>query len=288
MAVNVKDYDLDRENTWCPGCGNFAILDVLKNTLAGLGLPPNKVLVISGIGQAGKMPGHFRVNTFNVLHGRVLPAATGASLANNRLKILAIGGDGDGLAEGGNHLIHAARRNINVTYMMHNNMVYGLTKGQVSPTSDKGLQTPTTPGGNPVAGLNPVLLLLGLRASFVARSFSGSKEQLGSIIEKAIKKPGFAFIDILQPCPIFNKVNTHGWFKKRVYDINEEGHNPNSLNGAFKLAMEWGERIPTGIFYDEPEARLAFNEALVGTQNQPLAETELNPLDIEEVIKEHL
>ncbi len=288
MGVKVEDFDLDRENTWCPGCGNFAILDVVKETLANLGLPPHKVQVISGIGQAGKMPGHFRVNTFNVLHGRALPAATGVSLANSGLKILVIGGDGDGLAEGGNHLIHAARRNIDVTYMMHNNMVYGLTKGQVSPTSDKGLKTPTTPGGNPIAGLNPIQLLLGLKASFVARSFSGNKEQLGSIIAKAIEKPGFAFIDILQPCPSFNKINTHGWFKKRVYDINEEGHKPDNLSEAFKAAMEWGERIPTGIFYDEEEERPVFNEALTGSQDQPLVDAELNPLDIKEIMKEHL
>jgi len=288
MAVNVKDFDLDRENTWCPGCGNFAILDVLKNTLANLGLSPSKVLVVSGIGQAGKMPGHFRVNTLNVLHGRVLPAATGVSLSSNRLKIIAVGGDGDGLAEGGNHIIHAARRNIDVTYLMHNNMVYGLTKGQVSPTSDSGLQTPTTPNGNPLAGLNPVMLLLGLKANFVARSFSGSKEQLGRILEKAIKKPGFAFIDILQPCPSFNKVNTHGWFKKRVYDINEEGHKPDSLSEAFKAAMEWGERIPTGIFYDNQNAKPVFNEALLGSRDRSLTEEKLNPLDIEDIMKEHL
>lgn len=224
--------------------------------------------------------------TFNVLHGRVLPAATGISLASNELKILAIGGDGDVLAEGGNHLIHAARRNINVTYLMHNNMVYGLTKGQVSPTSDEGLKTPTTPGGNPVAGLNPILMLLGLKASFIAQPFSGSKEQLSSIIERAIQKPGFAFIDILQPCPSFNKVNTR--FKKRVYDINEECHRPDNLSEAFQAAMEWGERIPTGIFYDEPEARPVFNEVLFGFQDQPLVEAVLNPLGIKEMIKVHL
>ncbi len=288
MAVNIKDFDLARENTWCPGCGNFAILDTLKQTLSDLGLPPEEVLVVSGIGQAGKMPGHFRVNTFNVLHGRVLPAATGVSLSNNKLKILAIGGDGDGLAEGGNHIIHAARRNIDVTYMMHNNMVYGLTKGQVSPTSEKGALTPTTPEGNMLAGLNPILLLLGLRASFVARSFSGDKEQLSGIIKKAIRKPGFAFIDILQPCPSFNKVNTHGWFKKKVYDINDEGHKPESLTEAFKVAMEWGERIPTGIFYDDQDAKPVFHEALLGTRNRCLAEEELNPSDIEDIMKEHL
>lgn len=288
MVVKVKDYDLDRENTWCPGCGNFAIMDVLKKTLTDLELPPHKVLVVSGIGQAGKMPGHFLVNTLNVLHGRILPVATGVSLSDNRLKIIAVGGDGDGLAEGGNHLIHAARRNIDVTYMMHNNMIYGLTKGQASPTSGQGAQTPTTPYGNPSAGLNPVPLLLGLKASFVARSFSGNKEQLGNILKKAIQKPGFAFIDILQPCPSFNKVNTRAWFKKRVYDINEEGHKPDNLTEAFKIALEWGERIPTGVFFDDRKERPDFRTALLDSQNQPLAETELNPIDIADIMNEHL
>jgi 2-oxoglutarate/2-oxoacid ferredoxin oxidoreductase subunit beta len=287
MAVEVKEYDLERENTWCPGCGNFAILDVLKNTLAEMELPPHRVLVVSGIGQAGKMAGHFRVNTMHVLHGRTLPVATGASIANSRLKILAVGGDGDIYAEGGNHLIHAARRNIDVTCMVHNNMVYGLTKGQVSPTSGRGAQTPTTPGGNPLAGLNPITLLLGLKASFIARTFAGNEEQMGSILKKAIQKPGFAFIDILQPCPSFNKINTFAWFRKRVYDINEEGHDSGSLVEAFRVAQEWGDRIPTGIFFDDREERPGFREALLGPKEEPLAGAYLNPLDIAEIMKEH-
>ncbi|MGM0689734.1 MAG: 2-oxoacid:ferredoxin oxidoreductase subunit beta [Bacillota bacterium] len=285
MVVNAEDYDLDRENTWCPGCGNFPILEVLKNTLAKLGLSPHQVLVVSGIGQAGKLAQHFRTNTMHVLHGRTLPVATGASLATDRLKIITVGGDGDGYAEGGNHLIHAARRNIDVTCMIHNNMIYGLTKGQASPTSGQGAQTPTTPNGNPLAGLNPILFLLGLRASFVARSFAGDKEQLGKILEKAINKPGFAFVDILQPCPSFNKVNTFKWFRDRVYDINEEGHSPVNLVKAFELAQEWGDRIPTGIFFDDQEQRPGFREALMGENYQPLAEAELNPLDIKEIME---
>lgn len=288
MAVNAKDYDLDRENTWCPGCGNFAIIDVFKKTLAGMDLSPHEVLVVSGIGQAGKMPEHFRANSMHVLHGRTLPIATGVSLADNSLKIIAIGGDGDMYAEGGNHLIHAARRNVDVTVLVHNNMIYGLTKGQASPTSDRGAETSTTPEGNPLAGLNPILFLLGLKAGFVARSFSGDKKQLGTILGKALKKPGFSFIDILQPCPSFNKLNTAGWFKKRVYDINEEGHDPADLVEAFKLAQEWGERIPTGIFFDDQEERSGFRKALLGTIDQPLNLAELNPLDIAEIMEEHL
>ncbi len=288
MVVDVKDYDLDREITWCPGCGNFAIMDVLKKTLAGMGLSPHQVLVVSGIGQAGKMPEHFRANTMHVLHGRILPVSTGVSLANSRLKVIAVGGDGDGYAEGGNHLIHAARRNIDVTYMVHNNMIYGLTKGQASPTSSQGARTPTTPDGNPLAGLNPILFLLGLKASFVARSFSGDKKQLGNVLEKALQKPGFAFVDILQPCPSFNKLNTHRWFRDKVYDINEEGHDSGDLVQAFKLAQEWDERIPTGIFFDDQEQRPGFREALLGSIDQPLVQAKLNPLDITEIMKEHL
>lgn len=288
MGIDKKVYELDREKTWCPGCGNFAIMEVFINTLADMGLSPNQVLVVSGIGQAGKMPQHFRVNTMHVLHGRLLPVATGASLANHRLKVIAVGGDGDGYAEGGNHLIHAARRNIDVTYLVHNNMIYGLTKGQASPTSGQGVQTPTTPQGNPLAGLNPVQLTLGLNTGFVARSFAGDKNQLGKILEKAIQKTGFAFIDILQPCPSFNKINTFKWFKDRVYDINEEGHDPGDLAEAFRISQEWGERIPTGIFYNESKERPGFREALLGTLERPLVEEELNPLAIKEIMEEHL
>jgi 2-oxoglutarate/2-oxoacid ferredoxin oxidoreductase subunit beta len=288
MAVDVKEYDLDRENKWCPGCGNFAIMEVFINTLAGMGLSPHEVLVVSGIGQAGNMPEHFKVNTMHVLHGRILPVATGASLADHRLKVIAVGGDGDGYAEGGNHLIHAARRNIDVTYLVHNNMIYGLTKGQVSPTSGQGARTPTTPGGNPLAGLNPVQLVLSLNTSFVARAYAGDKKQLGRILEKAIQKPGFAFIDVLQPCPSFNKVNTFKWFENRVYDINEEGHDSGDLVEAFRTAQKWGKRIPTGIFYDDSEKRPGFREALLGKLNRPLVEEDLNPLAVKEIMEEHL
>lgn len=288
MAVDKKAYDLDRENTWCPGCGNFAIMEVFKKTLADMDLSPQEVLVVSGIGQAGKMTEHLMVNTMHVLHGRILPVATGASLADHRLKVIAVGGDGDGYAEGGNHLIHAARRNIDVTYMVHNNMIYGLTKGQASPTSGQGAQTPTTPGGNPLAGLNPVQMALGLNTCFVARSFSGDKKQLAIILEKAIQKPGFAFIDILQPCPSFNKINTSKWFKDRVYDINEEGHDPGNLVEAFKASQEWGDRIPTGIFYDAREEHPGFRESMLGSLERPLVEEELDPLTIKEIMEEHL
>lgn len=263
-------------------------MDVLKETLASLNLSPQQVLVVAGIGQAGKMGQHIRANTLHVLHGRLLPVATGAGLVNNDLTILAIGGDGDGYAEGGNHLVHAARRNIDLTYMVHNNMIYGLTKGQASPTSVKSIKTPTTPQGNPLEGLNPVSLLLGLKASLVARSFAGNPEQLGAIIKKAIQKRGFAFIDILQQCPSFNKINTFRWFKERVYDINEAGHDPSNLQQAFNLAQEWGDKIPTGIFFDDPEPRIVFREAVMGSSGRSVLSSVINPLDITEIMEEHL
>ncbi len=288
MAVNEKQYDLDREITWCPGCGNFAIMDTLKKTLAGMDLSPDQILVVAGIGQAGKMGQHMKANTFHVLHGRLLPVATGAGLINNELKILAIGGDGDGYAEGGNHLIHAARRNVDLTYMVHNNMIYGLTKGQASPTSEEAIKTPTTPRGNPLQGLNPISLLLGLKANFVARSFAGDNEQLKTILEQAIKKPGFAFIDILQQCPSFNKINTFKWFKERVYDINASGHDSSDLQQAFKLAQQWGEKIPTGIFYNNPDPRPTFREAVLGNRDKPLTDSPINPLDIKDIMEAHL
>ncbi len=284
--VMVQEYDTSRENAWCPGCGNFPILEVLKSTLATLGLSPHDVLVVSGIGQAGKLPQYMRVNMFNVLHGRTLPVATAAKIANHRLTVLAVGGDGDGYAEGGNHLIHAIRRNVDVTYMVHNNQIYGLTKGQASPTTDAGSTTATTPHGNPFEGLNPIALALGLKTSFVARGFSGNKTQLAKILKMAIEHRGFSFVDILQPCVTFNRVNTYAWYAERVYDVNGIGHNPSDLADAFSLAGEWGERIPTGIFYTSDKT--VFHEAVLGPDSIPLVEKVPDPKKVEALFEEFL
>ncbi len=283
--VTTNDYDSDRENSWCPGCGNFPILEVLKESLAERGIWPHEALIVSGIGQAGKLPQYMRVNMFNVLHGRTLPVATGAKLANHRLVVLAVGGDGDGYAEGGNHLIHAARRNVDLTYLVHNNQIYGLTKGQASPTTDAGSVTTTTPRGNPTPGLNPIALVLSLQPNFVARGYAGNKEQLAQLIQTGLEHPGFSFIDILQPCVTFNKVNTYSWYSERVYDINQAGHDPEDLSGAFSLAQEWGKRIPTGIFYkgDRP----VFHESILGKDARPLWELEPEPARISAFFPEY-
>lgn len=280
-------YESDRPVAWCPGCGNYAILEVLKDALSKAGYLPHEVVMVSGIGQAGKTSQYIRTNAFNTLHGRTLPVATGIKLVNPKLKVLAVGGDGDGYAEGGNHIIHAARRNVEVTYMIHNNQIYGLTKGQLSPTTDLG--SPTTSYHNPSSTkpLNPIRFLLGTGASFVARGFAGDKEQLAGILEQALQHPGFACIDILQPCVVFNRVNTFKWYKDRVYDLNDAGHDPGDLAMAFHMAGEWGETIPTGIFF--AEKRQTLNQALLGKESDlALVEKDPQAKAIEPLLQEYL
>jgi 2-oxoglutarate ferredoxin oxidoreductase subunit beta len=248
--VDLEDFYSDDPIAWCPGCGNFSILKALKNAFVELGKSPTEIVIVSGIGQAPKTPHYLRCNTFNGLHGRTLPVATGVKLSNHDLTVLAEGGDGDGYAEGGNHFIHAMRRNIDITYLVHNNQVYGLTKGQTSPASDLGYVSKTTPMGSPNPPMNPMLLSIASNCSFAARGFCGETEHLTYLIKEGISHKGFAFIEILQNCVSFNKVNTFQWYKSRVYKINEEPeYNPADRMMAFTRAQEWGEKIPIGILY---------------------------------------
>jgi len=260
-----KDY-LVGDTAWCPGCGNFAIREALAGALAELELEPHRVLICSGIGQAAKMPHYIKANGFNGLHGRALPPALGAKIANKDLTVIVESGDGDSYGEGGNHFIHNIRRNPSIAHLIHNNQVYGLTKGQASPTSDPGMVTGVQTGGVVIPALNPLALALVLGAGFVARCFSGEQEHLKDTIKAAIEFPGYALVDILQPCVSFNKVNTFGWYKKRVYfpEITD-GEN---WDGALKLAREWGERIPLGIFYLNP--RPTFEASLSALEGEPL------------------
>ncbi|MFB0505706.1 MAG: 2-oxoacid:ferredoxin oxidoreductase subunit beta [Thermodesulfobacteriota bacterium] len=248
--VTLEDYHSDDPVAWCPGCGNFSILEALKNALVELQEKPSEIVIVSGIGQAAKTPHYLRCNTFNGLHGRTLPVATGIKLANHELTVLAEGGDGDGYTEGGNHFIHAMRRNIDLTYLVHNNQIYGLTKGQTSPTSELGYVSKTTPMGALNPPLNPLLLAIASDCGFVARGFSGDTLHLSNLIQEGILHKGFALIDILQPCVSFNRVNTFQWYSSRVYKINdEEEYDPTNRLKAFEIAQEWGERIPIGIIY---------------------------------------
>ncbi|MFO7296519.1 MAG: 2-oxoacid:ferredoxin oxidoreductase subunit beta, partial [Clostridia bacterium] len=205
------------ETAWCPGCGNFNILEALKNALEILGKKPHEVLIVGGIGQAAKTPQYINTNGFCGLHGRALPAAVGAKMVNKDLTVIVHTGDGDSYGEGGNHFIHNIRRNVDITHFVHDNQIYGLTKGQASPTTDLGHVTEVQIAGNINPPLNPVLLAIALGAGFVARAFSGDKEHLTSIMVEAIKHKGYSLVDILQPCVSFNKVNTFQWYSKRVY-----------------------------------------------------------------------
>ncbi|MBU1570930.1 MAG: 2-oxoacid:ferredoxin oxidoreductase subunit beta [Proteobacteria bacterium] len=265
--VSVKDYDSDVENKWCPGCGNFGILAAMKDALAAQGIPPEKILIISGIGQAAKTPHYLKCNLFHALHGRALPIATGAKIANHKLTILVNSGDGDCYGEGGNHFMHAVRRNIDLTVLVHNNKVYGLTKGQASPTSDEGMITKIQSGGVLSETFNPLSVALALGAGFVARSFSGKPEHLSKIIQEGIKHKGFSLIDILQPCVSFNHVNTFDWYKKRVHDLFEEGYIPDDFNKAMERSRMWGDKIPIGIIYqkEKPSYTDKINKLKKGT-----------------------
>lgn len=246
-SVRIEDFG-EHETAWCPGCGNFGILKAVKQALATSNIAPHEVLFVSGIGQAAKAPHYLNVNLFNGLHGRALPAATGAKLANPDLVVIVESGDGCTYGEGGNHFLAAIRRNVNVTLLVHNNQVYGLTKGQASPTSMEGFVTKTQPHGVCAASFNPVAVATAMKAGFVARSFSGLPDHLAGMIVKGIAHPGFALIDVLQPCVSFNKVNTYRWYKERCVEL-DSNYNPADWQSAMQTAFEWDERIPVGVIY---------------------------------------
>jgi 2-oxoglutarate/2-oxoacid ferredoxin oxidoreductase subunit beta len=233
---------------WCPGCGNFGILNAFKDTIAGLAIEPQQFVIVSGIGQAGKFPHYLQCNTFNGLHGRTLPVATGIKLANHEMLVIAVAGDGDCYGEGGNHLIHAIRRNSNIKLFVHDNQIYGLTKGQPSPTSMEGMVTKNQPFGVFSEQLNPLAFAIALDCSFVARGFAGDPVHLRELMKAAILHKGFSLVDILQPCVTFNKINTYEWYRQRVYHI-EPGYDPDDRIKAFQRALEWDERIPIGVIF---------------------------------------
>ncbi len=238
------------ETAWCPGCGNFSILECLRQALEELGKDPYKVLMAAGIGQAAKTPQYISANHFCGLHGRSLPPASAAKIANSDLTVVVDTGDGDSYGEGGNHFIHAIRRNVDITHFVHDNQIYGLTKGQASPTSEEGFVTEVQSDGNKNTPMNPMVLAIAAGAGFVARGFSGNKPHLVEIMKKAILHKGYALVDILQPCVSFNKVNTFGYYKDRVYTL-DESHDPGNKLQALEKALEFGSKIPIGVLYQE-------------------------------------
>lgn len=272
-------FHIQTATSWCPGCGNFGILNSLKEALLRAGIAPEEALIVSGIGQAAKLPHYVHTNGFNGLHGRALPVALGAQAANHQLKLIVSTGDGDALAEGGNHFVHAMRRNIDVVHLLHDNQVYGLTKGQASPTTPLGQKASLQPNGVNTPPINPITLAIASQCSFVARSFSGDPEHLSQMILKALAHKGYAIIDILQPCPSFNKVNTLKWYKEHIYHI-DESHPKDDLSAAFALSLKWGEKegIPIGVFYENP--RPTFMDQFSFISETPLAHKKIDPRDI--------
>jgi len=245
-------FDLGAKDiAWCPGCGNYGILKVLKQALAELDIDPRRLVIVSGIGQAAKTPHYFRTNYFNGLHGRAIPVATAIKAVNPDLVVVAESGDGCMYGEGGNHLVHAIRRNPDITVLVHNNMVYALTKGQASPTSQLGFKTPTQMAGVFEEPFNPLALAVSMDASFVARTFIGDAGHTKETLKKAILHKGFSLVDIFQPCVTFNKVNTYEWFKDNTYYIGD-GHDPRDRIQAFGKAIE-RHKLPLGTIYVNPK-----------------------------------
>ena len=285
--TTVKELGTYADNTWCPGCGNFSILTSIKKVLAGLkdgGFDLSRVAMVSGIGCHAKIVDYIDVNSFYSIHGRVPPAMTGIKLANPDLVVIGHSGDGDAYGEGIEHLIFSAKRNINMTYFIHNNRVYGLTTGQFTPTSPPGFKGRSTPLGSPEAPMNPIELMLSAGATFVARGFSGKIKHLQDVMLAAINHKGFAFVDVLQPC--FTFFNTYDFYKDRVYELEGEGHVTSDRTAAFEKAGEWtygeGDRIPVGIFYQVEKP--TYDETLLRGR----VPVKLKPKDIRPVLDKHV
>lgn len=275
-APDLKLFAGGEKSTWCPGCGDFGILAAVKQALPGIGLFPHQVMLVSGIGCGSKLPHYMRANAFNSLHGRALPVAQGIKLANHELKVIAVTGDGDGYGIGMGHFMHLARRNVGVTHIVENNQVYGLTKGQYSPTSERGYISSFSPEGALEYAVNPILLAVAGGATFVARGFAADTKQLVKLIQEAVLHPGYALIDVLQPCVTYNKINTYEWYRERIYKVDTEPeYDPSRRDLALQKGQEWGNKIPTGIIYRD-QSRPSYESQVSALKAGPLV---LQPID---------
>ena len=252
--IKIEEYKTETTPTWCPGCGDFAVLRGIHTALARLKIKSEHVVISSGIGCSSNLPGFVNAYGFHGLHGRSLPIANGIKLANTDLTVIATGGDGDGYGIGLGHFIHSMRRNINITNIVMNNQIYGLTTGQASPTSERGMLTKSTPSGLLEVPVNPIALALISGATYVSRGFSGNADHLSTIIENALSHKGFSLVDVLSPCVTYNKIQTYQWFRDRVYTLEDEEHDTNDLKQALSKSYEWESKIPIGVFYkaDKP------------------------------------
>lgn len=284
MSIHPDSFKTGYLPTWCPGCGDFGIWMALKNALVELGIGPDDALLIYGIGCHGNMYSWMRTYAVEGLHGRTLPVAQGAKLANHSVPVIAIAGDGDCLGEGGNHFIHAAKRNPDITVLIHDNQVYGLTTGQASPTAKDKLKTKSTPEGVSDTPVNPLTLALVSGATFVARGFAGDIPGLTKLIVQAVQHKGFSVLDILQPCVTFNHVHTYQWYRQRLYQLDQSGYQANNRLAAIEKALEWGEKIPIGVFYEEVAPTSEDREPALTVG--PLVEQPLGAFNMEALLSE--
>ncbi len=281
--MDIERFKSDDEIAWCPGCGNFGLLNGVRKALANLNKHPKDILLVSGIGQAAKLPHYVGCNCFNGLHGRALPVAAAAKIANHKLTVIVTTGDGDCYGEGGNHFIHNIRRNVDITVVVHDNQIYGLTKGQASPTTDMGYVTEIQTKGVILEPFHALQVAITMGAGFVARSFSGEIDHVAEMITKGVNYKGFSLIDVLQPCVSFNKKNTHQWYKDRVYDVNKDGaYNPGDKTAAYIKASEWDDKIPIGIIYKKDT--VPYEERSGLSKEIPLAEEDIEDIDITNIL----
>jgi len=249
IELPVETYKGPVDPDWCPGCGDFGVLRSVQEAAGKLGVKPENLFVVSGIGCSSNLPGFIHAYGIHSLHGRAVPVATGAHLANTEMKTVITGGDGDGYGIGVGHLLHAMRRNLDMTYVVMDNQIYGLTTGQTSPTTTKGHKTKSTPQGNIETPLNPLALAITSGATYVARGFSGEPKHLVDMIAGGMAHKGFALIDVFSPCVTYNKINTYPWFKERVYKLEDSGWDSSDFYKSIEKSYEWNDKIPLGVLY---------------------------------------
>ncbi|MQG11136.1 MAG: 2-oxoacid:ferredoxin oxidoreductase subunit beta [SAR202 cluster bacterium] len=256
INLTPRDFKGKSDPDWCPGCGDFGVLNAIQRAVAELGFRPHEIMTVSGIGCSSNLPGYINTYGMHTLHGRSLAMATGVKMANHEMNVIVTGGDGDGYGIGGNHFTHTARRNTDLTYVVMNNQIYGLTTGQISPTSSLGMTTKSTPFGNVEQPVNPLTSAIMNGATFVARAYSGDVRHLSGIIQQGINHKGFSIIDVFSPCVTFNLNNTHDFFKERVKKLEDEEHNTTDWKLACEKAMVFGDTIYTGVFYESDRSAL--------------------------------
>jgi 2-oxoglutarate ferredoxin oxidoreductase subunit beta len=275
--ADVAVFKSEIKPDWCPGCGDFGVLNSLQKACADLDLKPHEIMVVSGIGCSSNLPGFFNSYGMHTLHGRSLPVAQGTKFGNQDMTVIATGGDGDGYGIGVGHFVHSIRRNMDMTYIVMDNQIYGLTTGQTSPTTEINSKTKTNPNGSVERPLSPLALALAGGCSFVARGFSGEPMHLAELFKKAIQHKGFALIDVFSPCVTFNKTNTYPYFKEKVYKLEDEKHDVTNFDAAMQKALEWGGRIPIGVLY--AVERPVYESTETAMMNGPLVKQPFKPLD---------